>query len=103
MVKRLNCWEVMNCGREPGGEMAALRGVCPAATDPSFDGVNGGRAAGRFCWQVAGTMCHGRVQGTMAEKIADCVVCPFLDRVAREETGGFVLTLEDLESRSPEA
>ncbi|HUI44528.1 MAG TPA: hypothetical protein VL122_00885 [Nitrospirota bacterium] len=25
------CWELIKCGREPGGHMAAERGICPAA------------------------------------------------------------------------
>lgn len=72
-----NCWEFMGCGREPGGEKAAELGVCPAADDQSYDGINGGKCAGRICWAVAGTCCGGRVQGSFAEKRASCLSCDF--------------------------
>ena len=64
----LNCWEVMTCGREKGGKNSAKDGVCPAAADQSFDGINSGKCGGRFCWAVAGTFCDGCVQGSFADK-----------------------------------
>ena len=73
----INCWEFMRCGREAGGAKAAELGVCPAATDQSYDGINGGTRAGRICWAVAGTCCGGRVQGSFAEKRASCLSCDF--------------------------
>lgn len=83
--KKLNCWEYKECGREPGGEKAGEFGVCPAASDTSFDGINTGRCAGRFCWAVAGTFCGGNVQGTFAEKRDSCLSCNFFNRVQAEE------------------
>ena len=53
----------MNCGRAPGGEKTAERGVCPAAADASFTGINGGKCGGRFCWAVAGTSGAARLLG----------------------------------------
>ena len=38
--RKLNCWEYMNCQREPGGKNAAELGECVAAIDSSFDGIN---------------------------------------------------------------
>ena len=75
----------MKCGREPGGEKAAEIGVCPAAADESFDGINSGRCGGRFCWAVAGTFCGGKVQGTFAQKRESCLSCGFYHRVQIEE------------------
>jgi hypothetical protein len=46
---RLNCWEFLKCGREPGGEKADRLGICPAAADASFDGINSGKCGGRIC------------------------------------------------------
>ena len=46
---RLNCWEFLKCGREPGGEKADRLGICPAAADVSFDGINSGKCGGRIC------------------------------------------------------
>jgi eukaryotic-like serine/threonine-protein kinase len=82
---RLNCWEYMKCGRQPGGKKAAELGVCPAATDASFSGINSGNCAGRFCWAVAGTFCGGNVQGTFAEKRESCINCVFFKLVQTEE------------------
>jgi len=83
--KKLNCWEYKECGREPGGEKAGEFGMCPAASDTSFDGINTGRCAGRFCWAVAGTFCGDSVQGTFAEKRDSCLSCDFFNRVQEEE------------------
>ena len=54
-MKRQNCWEYMKCGRQPGGDKVVDLGVCPAAEDNSYDGLNRGKNAGRFCWAGAGT------------------------------------------------
>lgn len=83
--KLKNCWELMRCGREPGGERCVDLGVCPASDDRSFDGINFGKNAGRICWAVAGTFCGGRTQGTFAEKRESCVQCDFFQRVQREQ------------------
>lgn len=83
--KRQNCWEYMKCGRQPGGEKAAALGVCPAACDRSFDGINRGKNAGRFCWAVAGTFCGETIQGSFAEKRQSCLSCGFFNRVRAEE------------------
>ena len=85
---RFNCWEFMNCGREPGGDRVGELGVCPAAEDRSFDGLNRGRNAGRLCWAVAGTFCGGEVQGSFVEKRRSCMDCDFFQHVHREEGSG---------------
>lgn len=75
----------MQCGREPGGANVPAQGVCPAATEVSYDGIHGGRCAGRFCWAVTGTFCGGVVQGTFAGKRTLCTQCHFYQRVQAEE------------------
>ena len=82
---RLNCWEYKKCGREPGGAKAVELGVCPAASDTSFHGLNQGNNAGRICWAVAGTFCGGKAQGTFAEKRGSCIDCDFFKLVQVEE------------------
>ena len=72
-----NCWEYMQCGREPGGSKVDELGVCPTTTDERFNHVNGGVNGGRFCWFVAGTLCKGQVQGTFAQKLHTCLGCSF--------------------------
>ncbi len=73
------------CGREEGGNNIAERGVCPAAADRSFDGINSGKCGGRICWAVAGTLCGGCVQGSFAEKRCSCLNCDFYQMVQEEE------------------
>jgi len=83
--KRTNCWEYYSCGREPGGKNVFTLGVCPAASDKSYDGINSGKCAGRFCWAVAGTFCEGKIQGAYAEKLNSCPDCDFFKMVLAEE------------------
>ena len=87
-----NCWEMQNCGREPGGHMVRELGVCPAAASPEYDGVNGGLNAGRFCWAVAGTMCGGRVSGSMAQKTSNCMSCGIYLHIVDTEGSGLILS-----------
>ena len=94
-MPKQNCWEAKRCGREPGGKEAGQWGVCPAALPSEFDGTNGGRGAGRFCWVIAGTYCHGEKQGTFAKKLMSCLECDFLKQVHEEEGREFVLTPRD--------
>ncbi len=84
-MSKKNCWEIKNCGREPGGARAAEMGICTAASDTASDGRNDGKNAGRYCWRVAGTFCGGKVQGDMAAKIMDCLECDFFQEVKEEE------------------
>ena len=86
-----NCWEVLACGREPDGDHVGVLGVCPAATGINFDGVNRGTFGGRFCWAIAGTLCGGEVQGTLAKKTMNCVSCGFYAKVIAEEGMDFIL------------
>jgi hypothetical protein len=80
-----NCWEFKKCGREPGGAKESQLGVCPAATADRVDGVNSGKNGGRACWAVSGTLCGGKVQGTFATKVANCLECDFYQTVGKEE------------------
>lgn len=84
-----NCWEYKCCGRQPGGERVGELGVCPAAVSLRNAGKNGGQAAGRICWSVAGTLCGGVVQGTTAQKVGSCTRCEFFAMVMSEEGAGF--------------
>jgi hypothetical protein len=83
-----NCWEVKQCGREPGGKNVDEFGVCPAATSEHMDGIHGGKNGGRACWVIAGTMCKGKQSGTYATKFKDCNKCDFYQQVWKEEGDG---------------
>lgn len=62
----MNCWEYHQCGRESGGKNVAEMGVCPAYPE-----------MGQHCARVVGTLCGGKVQGTLAEKLGSCLRCSF--------------------------
>jgi hypothetical protein len=89
MAAKKNCWEVKECGREPGGEKVRELGICPVTMALKLDGVHGGKAAGRACWVVAGTLCGGQVQGTFAMKFENCESCDFYEAVRQEEFPSF--------------
>lgn len=76
-MKKMNCWEFMNCGREKDGVNSYEFGICPVARNSLSTGVNNGECAGRVCWKIAGTMCGGEVQGVFAKKLKGCNVCKF--------------------------
>jgi hypothetical protein len=82
---RMNCWDYLGCGREPGGGKCNLDGPCPAAVDAQANGVNSGVNGGRVCWAVSGTFCGTLAQGTEASKILSCFSCGFFTRVLQEE------------------
>jgi hypothetical protein len=88
-MSKLNCWEYIRCGREPYGARVAELGVCPAAMERKADGFNGGKNAGRVCWAIANTLCGGKVQGSLVEKLTDCMECEFFKSVCEEEGFSF--------------
>lgn len=91
-----NCWEVMNCGREPGGINEKTLGPCKVPLFEKADGLNNGVNGGRVCWAVAGTQCGGNVEGTFAKIQNSCLCCGFYQIVTTEEGFDFVPTKEIL-------
>ena len=91
-MAKINCWDIKKCGREPGGTKNSELGVCPATTESSCDGINGGTKAGRICWAIAGTFCGGKVQGDFAQKSVSCMSCEVFKQIKTEEgADSFVL------------
>ena len=84
-MSKMNCWEIAQCGREPGGANEKELGVCPASSNKRADSIHGGKNGGRCCWVIAGTFCRGEVQGTYAQKGSKCTECPFYKQVRIEE------------------
>jgi len=82
---KLNCWELMKCGREPSGKKADELGICSAAEEKKADGIHGGINGGRACWAIAGTLCGGETQGSFAVKISGCRECDFYQQILKEE------------------
>ena len=62
----MNCWEFKKCGRQAGGDKVAEFGICPAFPDHGQD-----------CAKIAGTFCGGKVQGSFAHKLTNCMQCDF--------------------------
>lgn len=87
---KTNCWQVMNCGREPGGINAEKDGICPSAINDAADGLNEGKNGGRACWAIAGTFCAGKVEGTFAINLETCMLCGFYKQVSIEEGLDFI-------------
>ena len=86
----MNCWEFMECGLGPEATGNGKAGPCPAATNASFNGCNGGVNAGRACWLIAETNCKGRTQGTFSDKLADCHRCDFYRYMEKEDRAVFL-------------
>jgi len=93
-----NCWDFKKCGRQPGGARVSELGLCPASTDAKGDGLNGGRNGGRVCWALTGTLCGGKVQGTFAEKLGNCMECEFY-KLVQTEQGSRCQSLKALQAR----
>ena len=70
----MNCWEFKKCGREKGGAKAGELGVCAAY--PSH---------GTHCAHIAGTLCGGKVQGSFAMKLVNCMKCEFYQSPSYEK------------------
>lgn len=88
-MAKMNCWEFKKCGRQPGGEKASELGICPASSERRTDKVNNGRQGGRACWAITGTLCGGKVQGSYAMKLGNCMQCEFYKLVHQEEGEAF--------------
>jgi hypothetical protein len=93
-MRKLNCWEVLKCGRGIGGDNVDTLGMCPAATCKKADGINGGFNGGRCCWAVAGTFAKGKAQGVYVEIVKTCLNCDFYALVRSEEGNNFAGTRE---------
>jgi len=98
-MAKMNCWEFKKCGREPGGAKVKELGICIATQASNLDGVHGGIHSGRACWVVAGTLCGGKVQGSFAEKLCNCMSCDFYKTVCKEE-GPMLAKTKDLLDRN---
>lgn len=73
-----NCWEIMNCGREEDGHKTHEQGECIASK----------LKLGHSCWAVAGTLCRGKVEGSVAKKIGFCTKCKVF-KLYNQVTGTF--------------
>lgn len=96
-MTKLNCWEFMKCGRQPGGNRFQQLGECPTVGYFVAHGINQGINGGRACWAIAGTYCNGEVQGSFVDKLRQCAECDFFHHVHTEEGRELVTTPEIME------
>lgn len=89
VMEKLNCWEYKKCGRAPCGANVYEFGICPAVMEKKANGFNGGINAGRICWVIANTLCDGKIQRTVVEKLESCMECDFFKLVSKEEGFAF--------------
>ena len=99
-MKRENCWELMNCDRHSESKINFKTGVCPAAKNSEFDGINNGKFAGRVCWTIAGSFCLKNKLGTFSDKMMTCLYCEFFEKVREEEGENFISIPEFSEDKS---
>jgi hypothetical protein len=99
-MRKKNCWQFKNCGREPGGKKTSELGICPAATETRLNNINSGKNGGRACWAIAGTLCGGQVQGAYAQKLGNCLSCDFYKQVVQEEGKELIKTAAILKALS---
>jgi hypothetical protein len=95
-VAKQNCWEFLDCGREPGGAKVEELEVCPAAVDTRADGINGGKNGGRACWAIVGSFAGKIPSCPFPTAIKDCFGCKFYWLVSQEEGSDFVTGTEIL-------
>ena len=86
IMTKLNCWEIKKCGRQAGGDKVRELGECIAAKEIRVNGVHGGRNGGRCCYALAGTLCGGKIQGTFATKLTNCMQCEVYKLILKEES-----------------
>ncbi|MBF0614765.1 MAG: hypothetical protein G8237_13780 [Magnetococcales bacterium] len=89
-----NCWDFFQCMRSRHG--ARMEGTpCPVSLMSSYQGCNGGVAAGRACWMIEGTFCTVSKCGVDDErggyefKKDHCDHCEFKALVKEQEGKGF--------------
>lgn len=79
-----NCWEYFKCGCEPGGKSNSRIGICPAASEERYDGINNGTNGGRFCWLVEDTLCNEVAYESFLDKFTQCLDCEFYSMLQSE-------------------
>ncbi len=111
-MTKLNCWEFMKCGMEPGGCNSEENGVCPVATEAFAHELNSGKNGGRLCWVIAENSNDEKIKCSASHKKTSCFSCDFRYKVTLNEgllnicnaTGAyFQLTEKSLSSSEDES
>ncbi|MCK5613344.1 hypothetical protein KAR91_66355 [Candidatus Pacearchaeota archaeon] len=90
-MSKQNCWEFMNCGKEPEGSKSTYIGVCPVSIKSPMNGINDGKNAGRICWRVAGSLSGNNAMALCDVNVENCLKCEFYNHVRQQEIQSFTL------------
>lgn len=82
--RKLNCWEVMNCGMQEGCSCNEEK-ICPVSRDKRADGIHGGKCGGRSCWIVSKLSGEKKDADILFVKMEKCHNCKFYKMVVEEE------------------
>jgi hypothetical protein len=91
-MPKINCWQFMGCGLQMKGNLLTFRKpyVCPVLSEKKFDGIHGGKNAGRACWMISHTICNGTRQDSLELKYKTCTICDFYRLVMEDEENNFI-------------
>lgn len=84
-MRKTNCWEFTGCRKKKTDDRFLGRRKCLVPEMSMYDGMHGGKNAGRACWLVADTTCNGDLQLTFSHKLTTCSQCDFYLKVKEEE------------------
>ncbi|MCI5212553.1 MAG: hypothetical protein D3910_28050 [Candidatus Electrothrix sp. ATG2] len=77
----LNCWEFMDCGREPNGKNVSQYGVCQVAIETTLNGVHNGKNGGRCCWIIVEYSPNNSDLPFCTGTAHECINCDFYKKV----------------------
>lgn len=89
-MRKKNCWEIKLCGRQPGGINEKDVGICSVALESKFNAINSGVNGGRYCWNVADTLCEYHHFGTFSSNNMICDNCEVQNLIKAEEGSSFI-------------
>lgn len=87
---KLNCWEKMQCGCQPGGDRTLEKGICPISTETKANWIHGGINGGRSCWAVVRTLDKKNIPCKIDHKFDSCIQCDFYSEVRAEEGSDYI-------------
>jgi hypothetical protein len=82
---------------EPGGIFAKIHGPCPVPQMLKYDGVNGGRGAGRACWTIMNSTSQ-KSSFICRNNRLSCFQCRFYQRVLAEEEKSTIKEIKTFDS-----
>ena len=97
-MRKTNCWEYKKCCSLNDGQSKENFRKCLVPGMTMYDGVHGGKNAGRVCWLIADSTCNSEIQFTFTNKLKHCSQCDFYKLVEKEEGGRLEMPLKILEN-----